>query len=86
MNNWPKDTLAHVDLTNCEREPIHIPGQIQPHGLLLAADLQSLSVVQWSINALAELGVAAETLRGCFLVRWRPPGFSALDLVTDSIA
>jgi hypothetical protein len=24
-----------VDLTNCEREPIHIPGSIQPHGVLL---------------------------------------------------
>ena len=26
-----------IDLTNCEREPIHIPGTIQPHGVLLAA-------------------------------------------------
>ena len=24
-----------VDLTNCDREPIHIPGSIQPHGFLL---------------------------------------------------
>ena len=23
-----------VDLTNCDREPIHIPGSIQPHGCL----------------------------------------------------
>ncbi len=27
-----------LDLTACEREPIRIPGSIQPHGLLLAAD------------------------------------------------
>ena len=26
------------DLTNCEREPIHIPGAIQPHGVLLALE------------------------------------------------
>ena len=26
------------DLTACDREPIHIPGAIQPHGLLLIAD------------------------------------------------
>ncbi len=26
---------APVDLTTCDREPIHIPGAIQPHGLLL---------------------------------------------------
>ena len=24
------------DITNCDREPIHVPGAIQPHGLLLA--------------------------------------------------
>ena len=23
-----------VDLTNCEAEPIHVPGAIQPHGVL----------------------------------------------------
>ena len=27
---------ADIDLTTCDREPIHIPGSIQPHGLLLA--------------------------------------------------
>lgn len=29
---------AGLDLTACDREPIHIPGAIQPHGLLLIAD------------------------------------------------
>ncbi len=27
-----------VDLTNCDREPIHIPGSIQPHGAMLVCD------------------------------------------------
>lgn len=27
---------ASVDLTNCDREPIHIPGAIQPIGFLVA--------------------------------------------------
>ena len=27
---------APVDLTNCEREPIHIPGSVQPRGALIA--------------------------------------------------
>jgi light-regulated signal transduction histidine kinase (bacteriophytochrome) len=27
-----------VNLTNCEQEPIHIPGSIQPHGFLIAID------------------------------------------------
>ena len=35
------DPETPVDLTNCEREPIHIPGAIQPHGLLLALDAES---------------------------------------------
>ncbi|WP_445241263.1 hypothetical protein [Microcoleus vaginatus] len=27
--------LEEVDLTNCDREPIHLSGHIQPHGVLL---------------------------------------------------
>ncbi|TWR28448.1 GAF domain-containing protein [Mucilaginibacter achroorhodeus] len=27
-----------IDLTNCDREPIHIPGSIQSHGFLIAID------------------------------------------------
>lgn len=30
--------MTNVDLTNCDREPIHIPGRIQNHGFLLATD------------------------------------------------
>ncbi len=33
------------DLTACDREPIHIPGAIQPHGVLLIADAESGMVV-----------------------------------------
>ena len=35
-----------ADLTNCDREPIHIPGSIQPHGALLALDPVNLTVAQ----------------------------------------
>ncbi|RZM13206.1 MAG: phytochrome, partial [Sphingomonas sp.] len=34
-----------LDLNACDRESIHIPGAIQPHGLLLVADATSLAVV-----------------------------------------
>jgi light-regulated signal transduction histidine kinase (bacteriophytochrome) len=34
-----------LDLTACDREPIHVPGAIQPHGLLLIADPATLDVV-----------------------------------------
>ena len=27
--------MKQVDLTNCDREPIHVPGSIQPFGFLL---------------------------------------------------
>ncbi|MFL1875228.1 GAF domain-containing protein [Hansschlegelia beijingensis] len=30
--------MSSPDLTACDREPIHVPGAIQPHGLLLALD------------------------------------------------
>ena len=33
------------DLTDCDREPIHIPGAVQPHGLLLVADAASRCVI-----------------------------------------
>lgn len=45
-----------VDLTNCDREPIHIPGSIQPHGCLLACDPTAGNVVRHSRNAGEMLG------------------------------
>jgi light-regulated signal transduction histidine kinase (bacteriophytochrome)/CheY-like chemotaxis protein len=49
-----------VDLTNCDREPIHIPGSIQPHGCLLACDATGAAVVRHSANAAEMLGAPAE--------------------------
>ena len=34
-----------LDLTECDRERINVPGSIQPHGLLLIADPETLAVV-----------------------------------------
>jgi light-regulated signal transduction histidine kinase (bacteriophytochrome) len=42
--------MTSVDASNCDREPIHIPGAIQPHGLLLALSLQSRTILQVSDN------------------------------------
>src|SRR5919107_495842 len=39
-----------VDLTDCDREPIHIPGTIQPFGVLLVLAEPSLTVTQVSDN------------------------------------
>lgn len=46
-----------VDLTNCEREPIHIPGTVQPRGALLAVSEPDLVVVQVSENLAEHTGV-----------------------------
>jgi chemotaxis family two-component system sensor kinase Cph1 len=51
------------DLTNCEREPIHVPGAIQPHGLLLALDAEN-RVVTASRNCAQLLGRPAPDLIG----------------------
>lgn len=34
-----------LNLSACDREPIHVPGSIQPHGMLLVADAGTLDVV-----------------------------------------
>ncbi|HLW18743.1 MAG TPA: ATP-binding protein [Cyclobacteriaceae bacterium] len=39
-----------VDLSNCDKEPIHIIGRIQPHGFLLVIDSNSLLIEQISEN------------------------------------
>ena len=39
-----------VDLTNCDREPIHIPGRIQSHGFLVAVDTRHQQVTYVSAN------------------------------------
>lgn len=43
------------DLTNCDQEPIHIPGSIQPHGILLTLD-DKAHVLQASENVESMLG------------------------------
>lgn len=40
-----------IDLTVCDREPIHIVGSVQPHGFLLTLDAASLVIAQASENA-----------------------------------
>jgi light-regulated signal transduction histidine kinase (bacteriophytochrome) len=51
-----------VDLTNCDREPIHIPGSIQPHGCLLVCDGSGSIILQHSANFSELLGVEPDVL------------------------
>ncbi|MEW6633037.1 MAG: HWE histidine kinase domain-containing protein [Pseudomonadota bacterium] len=49
-----------VDLTNCDREPIHVPGSIQSHGCLIACDTNAGVCLRHSANANAMLGCEIE--------------------------
>ncbi len=51
-----------VDLTNCDREPIHIPGAIQPFGFLLA--LSAEWMIERAANTEAYLGSSPRGLIG----------------------
>ncbi|UQZ37009.1 phytochrome Cph1 [Paenibacillus sp. PK3_47] len=53
-----------LDLTNCEKEPIHIPGSIQPHGVLLAVSTDNFTIIQSSMNTGELLGIAHEDILG----------------------
>ena len=55
---------GEVTLTNCDREPIHVPGCVLPHGVLLALRRSDLTVVQVSANSGRLLGVAPNDLLG----------------------
>ena len=55
---------ALVDASSCDREPIHLSGAIQPHGLLLAVREADLVVCQVSANAAEQLGAEPAALLG----------------------
>jgi light-regulated signal transduction histidine kinase (bacteriophytochrome)/CheY-like chemotaxis protein len=49
-----------VDLTNCDREPIHIPGSIQAHGCLLVCEPSGGRILRYSANAAEWLGLSPD--------------------------
>ncbi len=69
MATDPTD-LRH-DLTACDREPIHVPGAIQPHGLLLIAAADGAHEILGGAGAIEErlavdwLGRPAADVLGC---------------------
>ena len=56
--------FGEADLTTCDREPIHIPGSIQPHGMLLVMDRQTLHIEQVAGDAGVLLGIEELQLAG----------------------
>jgi light-regulated signal transduction histidine kinase (bacteriophytochrome) len=55
---------ADIDLTLCDREPIHIPGAILPHGAMLVLDPESLDVLQAAGDCTGLVGAPAPELLG----------------------
>jgi len=51
----------------CDQEPIHIPGSIQPHGILLAVRPDDLTVVQLGGDTRSLLGIDPHIVRGTSL-------------------
>ena len=52
--------FGEADLTTCDREPIHVPGSIQPHGVLLVMDRENLKIEQVAGNTADVLGISAD--------------------------
>ena len=51
-----------VNLNNCDQEPIHISGLVQPHGLLFVLKEPDLTILQVSKNTLNFFGLHADQL------------------------
>lgn len=51
-------------LSQCAEEKIHIPGAIQPHGVLIAVNEQTLSIVQVSESVFTIFGINHQDLIG----------------------
>jgi len=60
----PDDVSPAADLEACAREPIHVPGAVQPHGVLLALSEPDLVVRVASANAESLLGLGVDALLG----------------------
>lgn len=60
-------SIAAIDqaaLASCSREPIHIPGAIQPHGVLLSLKTPGLECVQCSANTASVFGLEPAQILG----------------------
>lgn len=56
-------------IEHCAREPIQIPGSIQPHGFLLVIDEAASTIIQVSANVSDWLGLEPQSLIGATLTR-----------------
>ena len=57
-------TDQNVDLADCKHETIHIPGLIQPHGVLLVLQEPDFTIIQISSNTLDLINISPDELLG----------------------
>jgi two-component system, chemotaxis family, sensor kinase Cph1 len=62
----PTPAFGQADLSNCEREQIHLAGSIQPHGALLLLNSDNHQILQASANLSLFLGLDRDPI-GCRL-------------------
>ncbi|MDO8905975.1 GAF domain-containing protein [Hydrogenophaga sp.] len=62
MPNSP--AFGQADLTNCERELIHLAGSVQPHGVMLVVNEADWTIVQLSANVAELIGKPLSELLG----------------------
>ena len=62
----PRETegVTALDLSDCAKEPIHVPGSIQPHGMMACLRQTDFAIAQASANAAAFGGAEATGLIG----------------------
>jgi two-component system, chemotaxis family, sensor kinase Cph1 len=60
----PQSIPSDLDLSNCDREPIHIPSAIQAHGVLLTFSETDLIILQIGQNCETFLGKTPSELLG----------------------
>lgn len=64
LDDHSRITSENVDLSNCDREQIHLSNAIQPHGVLWVLDEVSMRIVQASANSTSFLGLTCTELIG----------------------
>jgi len=60
--NHSKSLPELPELSKCADEKIHIPGNIQPHGVLLALTEPDLTIVQASESVSSAFGICSQAL------------------------
>ncbi|MBD2181147.1 GAF domain-containing protein [Planktothrix sp. FACHB-1355] len=56
--------LTKSELTSLKEAPIHLAGQIQPHGVIFVLEAPELTILQVSSNTYTALGISPENLLG----------------------